>query len=78
MYAHDVGGLAATVGARLRRARGERPVAEIANQLGVTPATLYRWESGTIRVPHERWLSVAEVLGQHWSELFDPTPEVSR
>jgi len=69
--------LAEVVGARLRKARGERAAVEIAQALGITSATLYRWEAGTIRVPHERWLSVAEVLGQPWFELFDPTLDTS-
>lgn len=69
--------LAEVVGARLRRARGDRPAAEVAQALGITSATLYRWEAGTIRVPHERWLAVAAVLGCSWLELFDPTPDAS-
>lgn len=64
--------LAEAVGARLRKARGDRAALEVAQALGITSATLYRWEAGTIRVPHERWLAVADVLGQPWSELFDP------
>lgn len=67
--------LARIVGARLRRARGERQVAEVADAVGVTKATLYRWESGHINVPPERWLTIAEVLDRPWSELFDPTPD---
>ena len=69
--------LAEVVGARLRKARGARPAADVAQALGITAATLYRWESGTIRVPHERWLSVAEVLHTSWVELFDPRPDVA-
>lgn len=67
--------VARIVGARLRMARGERQVADVADAVGVTKATLYRWETGRISVPPERWLTIAEVLGKHWSELFDPTPD---
>lgn len=69
--------LATTVGARLRQARGDRQVSEVARALGVTTATLYRWECGQISVPHERWLTVAEVLDRPWVELFDPTPDIA-
>ena len=68
--------LAVAVGARLRKARGDRPVADVARAIGITTATLYRWEAGSISVPHERWLAVSDVLGAPWHELFDPNPDV--
>lgn len=67
---------AEVVGGRLRAARGDRPATEIAGLLGITTATLYRWETGSIVVPHERFGEVADVLDASWDELFAPAAAV--
>ncbi len=60
------------IGARLRAARGDRPVADIATALGVSVPTVYRWEAGTMRPDLERQAEIAAAYGRPWAELFAP------
>lgn len=64
------------IGARLKAARGDRPASELADALGVTVPTLYRWEAGSIAPTTERQADIAEAYGRPWAELFDPTETV--
>jgi transcriptional regulator with XRE-family HTH domain len=68
---------AEVIGARLRKARADRSGHAIGEALGVTAQTVYRWESGVISVPPDRYHAIAECLGVPWAELFDPTPAVA-
>jgi transcriptional regulator with XRE-family HTH domain len=45
---------------------------DLAERLGVTRQTIYRWERGE-DIPHpDRQAEVAEILGVPWAELFSP------
>ena len=63
------------IGARLKAARGDRPASELAEILGVSLPTLYRWEAGSIVPLVERQHEIAVAYGRPWAELFDPAPE---
>lgn len=45
----------------LKTYRGDRPLKEVADLLGVTPPTIYKWETG--RVPAERCIEVSSKTG---------------
>jgi transcriptional regulator with XRE-family HTH domain len=57
---------------RLRELREERNLTrrEVALRLGVTESTIVRWESRERRIPDERKLELAELLGVTPSQLM--------
>jgi transcriptional regulator with XRE-family HTH domain len=57
---------------RLRELREERNLTrrEVALRLGVTESTIVRWESRKRRIPDERKLELAELLGVTPSQLM--------
>jgi transcriptional regulator with XRE-family HTH domain len=61
-----------TVPNRLREIREERHLTrrELSLRLDVTESTVERWESSKTRIPDERKLELAEVLGVTPSELM--------
>ena len=60
-----------TVAQAIRRARGSRSQAEIAEHLGVTQSTVARWELGTVSIPYDRLAELLTVLGLTWGDLDD-------
>lgn len=67
------------VSARLRARRSELGLSapELAERLGVTRQTIYRWESGE-DIPHpDRQVEVADALDAPWAELFSPVEGVA-
>jgi transcriptional regulator with XRE-family HTH domain len=65
-----------TVASAIRRARGSRSQAEIADALGVDQSTVARWENGSTAIPHTRLADLLGVLGITWADLdAEPTPE---
>ena len=44
---------------------------ELADELGVTTATISRYESGERKLPVETAKRIAEILGVDWYTLFD-------
>lgn len=66
---------------KIRRKELGLTLAQIATQIGVTEATVQRWESGNIKsLRHERIAKLAEILGvspavlMGWDEPGDSTP----
>ncbi len=57
----------------LRKARIEKKLSqkELADELGVTTATISRYESGERKLPVETAKRIAEILGVDWYTLFD-------
>ncbi|WP_423463557.1 helix-turn-helix domain-containing protein [Promicromonospora sp. MS192] len=68
------------LGARLRRARGDRPMLDVALAAGVSPETLRKIETGRIATPAFPTIAaIADVLGLSlddlWSEVNQPARE---
>ena len=57
----------------LRKARLAKKLSqkELADELGVTTATISRYESGERKLPVEIAKRIAEILGVDWYTLFD-------
>jgi transcriptional regulator with XRE-family HTH domain len=57
----------------LRKARIEKKLSqkELADELGVTTATISRYESGERKLPVETAKRIAELLDVNWYSLFD-------
>lgn len=57
----------------LRKARLAKKLSqkELADELGVTTATISRYESGERKLPVETAKRIAEILGVDWYTLFD-------
>ena len=57
----------------LRKARLAKKISqkELADELGVTTATISRYESGERKLPVETAKRIAEILGVDWYTLFD-------
>jgi transcriptional regulator with XRE-family HTH domain len=64
-------------GDRLRAARTARSLSrgDLAQQLGVVPKTIQRWESGDTRPSEEQQRLAAEKLGISVSKLFPRTTD---
>lgn len=69
------------IGARLRTAREatERTRLALALEVGVTPSTIQRWESGEGSIKADRLLTLADVLNVDptWLLVGDHTTEVA-
>ena len=57
----------------MRKARLAKKLSqkELADELGVTTATISRYESGERKLPVETAKRIAEILGVDWYTLFD-------
>jgi transcriptional regulator with XRE-family HTH domain len=53
----------------IRRARGSRTQAEIADAMGVDQSTVARWEAGAASIPSARLSHLLSVLGMTWADL---------
>ncbi|MCP2264113.1 helix-turn-helix transcriptional regulator [Promicromonospora thailandica] len=67
------------LGALLRRARGDRPMLDVALAAGVSPETLRKIETGRVATPaFPTVAALADVLGlsldELWSEVSRPEP----
>lgn len=58
-----------SVAQAIRRARGSRSQAEIADLVGVDQSTVARWEGGTVAIPLNRLAELLTVLGLTWADL---------
>ena len=69
------------LGALLRRARGDRPILQVALDAGISPETLRKIETGRVATPSFPTIAaVATVLGLSlddvWAQISDPGDRV--